>query len=63
MNGPDISAEFDRRELASLMTEVTGKWIDACSSGFSPGCLGRLPGDDEAGAALVENAARGEVGV
>jgi hypothetical protein len=63
VDGPDISAELDGEELTSLMTDVTSKWVEACSSSFSPGCLGRLPGDDEAGVALVEDVAGGQVGV
>jgi hypothetical protein len=37
VDGPDISAELDGQELASLMTDVTSKWVEACSSSFSPG--------------------------
>jgi hypothetical protein len=62
VDGPDISAELDGQQLTSLMAEVTSKWVDACSSGFSPDSLGRLPGDDEAGVALAEDVADGEAG-
>jgi hypothetical protein len=63
VDGPDISAELDGPELTSLMAEVTSKWAAACSSSFSPDSLGRLPGDDEAGVALAQDVAGGEVGV
>jgi hypothetical protein len=63
VDGPDISAELDGQELASLMTDVTGNWVDACRSRFSLDSLGRLPGDDEAGVVLVEDVAGGQAGV
>jgi hypothetical protein len=63
VDGPGISAELDGQELTSLMSDVTSKWVEACSSSSSPGYLGRLPGDDEAGVALVEDVAGGQVGV
>ena len=63
VDGPDISAELDGHELTRLMTDVTSTWVDAASSGFSPGCLGRLPADDKAAVALVHDVAGGEVGV
>jgi hypothetical protein len=37
VDGPDIAAELDGQELTSLMTDVTSKWVEACSSSFSPG--------------------------
>ena len=46
VDGPDISAGLGSDELAALMAEV-----------ISPGGLGRLPGDDEAGVALVQDVA------
>jgi hypothetical protein len=46
VDGPDISAELASDELAALMAGV-----------ISPGCLGRLPGDDEAGVTLVQDVA------
>jgi hypothetical protein len=55
VDGPDISAELGSSELTALMTGVMAEWTD--------GCLGRLPGDDEAGVALVEHVAGGQVGV
>jgi hypothetical protein len=55
VDGPDISAELGSSELTALMTGIMAEWTG--------GCLGRLPGDDEAGVALVEHRAGGEVGV
>ena len=46
VDGPDISAGLGSDELAALMAEI-----------ISPGCLGCVPGDDEAGVALVEDVA------
>ena len=36
VDGPDISAELDGQELASLMANVVSTWVDACGSSFSP---------------------------
>lgn len=55
VDGADISAELGSSELLALMTGVVAEWTDAC--------LGRLPGDDEAGVALVEHVAGGQGGV
>ena len=63
VDAPDISADLDSDELGGLVTGVMAEWTGACSSSLSPGCLGRLPGDDEAGVALVEDVAGGQVGV
>ena len=59
VDGPDITAELGGEELTSLMSDVMSKWVDACGLSRSPGCLGRLPGDHEAGVALVEHVAGG----
>jgi hypothetical protein len=55
----DISADLDIDELGGLMTGVVAEWTGACGSSLSPGGLGRLPGDHEAGVALVEHVAGG----
>jgi hypothetical protein len=63
VDAPDISADLDGDELSGLMTGVMAEWTDACSSSLSPDGLGRLPGDDEAGVALVQDVAGGQIGV
>jgi hypothetical protein len=57
VDGPDITAEIGGEELTSLMSDVMSRWVDACGLSRSPGCLGRLPGDDEAGVTLVQDVA------
>jgi hypothetical protein len=59
VDGPDITAELGGDEVTSLMSDVMDKWVDACGSSRSAGWLGRLPGDDEAGVALVQDVAIG----
>jgi hypothetical protein len=60
VDAPGISADLDTDGLSGLMTGVVAEWTDACGSSLSPDdCLGRVPGDDEAGVALVEHVAGG----
>ena len=52
VDGPGISADLGSDELTDLMAGV-----------ISSGCLGRPPGDHEAGVALVQDVAGGQDGV
>lgn len=52
VDGPGISADLGSDELSALLAGV-----------ISPICLGRLPGDHEAGVTLVQDVPGGQVGV